>query len=139
MTGSPRVAITVIGAEGSPIRASGGAGVQVRCSGSGDVFEMELKPQCAGDLENGGKARVTVGRQCLVEALTAHADAACEFAEVPRSGDRTERLRNERGIIAVFECGLEVCGCVAKVAEVVGTLVWAELLNRVVHGSSIPV
>src|SRR5699024_11308171 len=80
-----------------------------------------------------------LGRQCLVEALTAHADAACEFAEVPRSGDRTERLRNERGIIAVFECGLEVCGCVAKVAEVVGTLVWAELLNRVVHGSSIPV
>src|SRR5699024_6349082 len=74
--------------------------------------------------DDGGEARVAACGQSLVEALAAHADLACEFAEIAGAGDCPERPGDEGWIVAALRDGsFEVGGNILGAFQVVGAVV----------------
>lgn len=91
MTGAP--ALTC----GNAVAAAAGAAVgprTVELGPSGDALadgvQLETKPECGRDFEDGRPARVAVLGECLAELVAAHADKAGEFANVLRASNHVE-------------------------------------------------
>lgn len=67
---------------------------------STDGFEVDSQTERLSDLHNRRKTRIPLRRERLVETLSAHADAPSQLADVARAGNHTERMGDERRVIA---------------------------------------
>ena len=75
---------------------------------------------------------VAVGRQCLVETLTADAGASGELADVAGACDNSQRLGDLGGVVVAFvDHSLELRRCVIEVRQVVGSVEGREGVDHV--------
>lgn len=71
--------------------------------------ENHLKPKRPGYFGDGSERRIPLARECLVQAFTARAGLSGELAHVVRTGDDSQGVEEECGIVSgLFQTGFHV-------------------------------